>query len=562
MKYLTQLNFINKIGIFLGLALIASLTSWGVLYFLPSLLVWNSISNADSLLLFDIANDLWNGKSLYGWNFPRASYIFPDLLIAFLPMMFGWSSSYTLMLVATVNFLLFILVVNKIVNSLNGGYQQSILSTALSLSAALFLFGVVLFPNSMPFIYWQLFASGAHFLTVIFIALIFSMVPSIHSIKLEKNKLIWVVILVFLVSLSNSMSVLLIGSWLTARMGWRFADRFFRFKSDSILSSVEIYIALALIAGTVLGAVIPRQSIAESFFSLKNFAVGIQGFVSWVLSDIANALLVVSLLLLTISWPIFNVILLRSEKNFSPHAYRERDAFFRNPYLLPSLSIFVFAPILYQGEGSLRYFAFPGLIALMSISVFLVFSFSRLIKFSKFGVGLLFAASISFLIISLWPRLPFVFEKKRTTTTHQMHLGQYYSGDAQDAVDCIEKASSLFSLSDGLATYWNARPIRVASNFKYFLAQVPPWNPSSGYFLWGNNGMDFIYADIFKKKLRNYNYIVASKAEVDAEIWGPVFNAASNKVECDDYLIFIFSDNNILQNYLFPKGRPNNINGR
>ena len=509
-----------------------------------------------------MANDLWNGKSLFGWNFPRAPYIFPDLLIALLPMMFGWSSSYTLLLVATINYLLLILVVHKIVNSLNGAYQQSILSTALSLSAALFLFGVVLFPKSMQLIYWQLFASGAHFLTVIFIALIFSMVPSINSTQLKNNKLIWVVFLVFLVSLSNSISVLLIGSWLTARVGWRLTDRFFRFKSESILSSVEICIALALIAGTLLGAVIPRQSIADSFFSLQNFAIGIQGFFSWILSDIANILLVVSLLLLTFVWPIFNVLLLRSGKRIILDAYQERDAFFRNPYLLPSLSIFVFAPLLYQGEGSLRYLAFPGLIALMSISVFLVYAFSHLIRFSKLGAGLLFAVLISFLVIALWPRQPFVFEKKLTTTTHQMRMGQYYPGDAQDAVDCINIASSLFSLRDGLATYWNARPIRVASNFKYFLAQVPPWSPPDGYFLWGNNGMDFIYSNISEKKLRNYNYIVASKAEVDADIWGPIFNAVSNKVECDDYVIFIFSDNDSLQKYLFPNGRPHSINGR
>ena len=536
--------------------------SWGVLYIIPPVLAWNSISNADSLVLLDVANDIWTGKSLYGWNFPRAPYIFPDLLIATLVMSFGWSSSYTLLLIATTNYLLFIFVAQRIVNSIYGTQYQSILSTALSISAALIFFGIMLFPIAIHFIYWQLFASGAHFLSAIIIALIFSEVSSNRSIKLNQSTLLWIIVLVFLVSVSNSISILLIGSWLFARVGWGCVVRFSGSRSDILPTKVEIYIALSLMSGTFIGSSIPRQSIADSFLSLQNFIVGIEGFCAWLMSSFENALLVVALLFLVIAWSYISTLPTKAGVITLPSDLKKRGAFFQSPYLLPSLSIFVVAPFLYQGESSLRYFAFPGFIALICISVFFSRAFSCLSNISKFGFGLVFVTGILACAIGSGRKGAYFLGENLTTTTHQMHDGMFYPSDAQFAIQCIQKASALYPLQDGLATYWNARPIRVASHFKYYLAQVSSWNPPAGYFLWGNNGMDFLYSDISSRELRKYNYIVASNMEIDSGVWGNTLDHASNQVTCEGFSIFIFSSQNTLDDYLFPGGKPNYIDGR
>ena len=85
---------------FLKLVMLAAAISWGVFHFFPP--VWRMANNADSLILLDIANDIWSGKSLYGWNFPRVLYIFPDLLIALIVMAPGWYQDATLLTIATI----------------------------------------------------------------------------------------------------------------------------------------------------------------------------------------------------------------------------------------------------------------------------------------------------------------------------------------------------------------------------------------------------------------------------------------------------------------------------
>jgi len=131
-----------------------------------------------------------------------------------------------------------------------------------------------------------------------------------------------------------------------------------------------------------------------------------------------------------------------------------------------------------------------------------------------------------------------------------------YESNSSKGYKCIKKGALQYPLEDGIASYWNARPIKFYSNFEYYLAQVRPWNPSEGYFFWGNNWISFLYKDASIKQPRKYNYILATNSEVSSGIWGDIINFSKNKVSCEGNTLFYFDDSSLLWNFLFKGGAP------
>jgi hypothetical protein len=124
------------------------------------------------------------------------------------------------------------------------------------------------------------------------------------------------------------------------------------------------------------------------------------------------------------------------------------------------------------------------------------------------------------------------------------------------AIACLNQAKAQFPLEDGVATYWNARPTRFASNFTQFFAQINPWRPRSGYMVWGNNAIDFVYRDTAQTIPRQYNHLLATKHELASRLWGSLPAQATGVMECPMHTIFYFDQPDILWNYVFPLDVP------
>lgn len=545
--------------IFLKLIFLSALISWTVFHLFPP--VWSMANNADSLILLDIANDIWSGKSLYGWNFPRVLYIFPDLLIALIVMAPGWYQDATLLTIATINYSLLTLLVHRLLTQLNLDSTPSIPVTAILIAISLAIFAG-LFPFSMSNIFWQIFASGAHFLSVMLVVFLFSVISRNRSEPVRASTGIWISLLVFLAALSNTMSALLIGVMMLTRWFCGQVDTLYQKQRIVLVRLFEVWVGLAVVGGVVLGAQIPRQSMANSFFSSSRFQYSIDVFVQWLSTTWIHFVFLAVLLVLTLYWAILSTPLPRTTVFSLPKSIRQWVLVARSPYLFPALAIFVAAPLFYQEiTRSLRYYAFPSLLALMVISLGTWFIFQAYVK-SKVPqvlVGIT-AAILLFTLITFNPDKTYVSDDalpepwtKQVPLSKRLHPGK--------VIECLEKAEEKLGLKDGIAFYWSARPARFASDFDFYFAQVSPWNVRGGYDFWGANAMEFIYKDSSRKNYRNYNYILASDSDLSGKFWGSILSKASEKINCGNYHIFYYSDPGVLSRFLFPWGVPLTIDG-
>jgi len=548
-------------------------------------LVHSMASNADSLVLFDLAHDVLSGKVLRYWNLPRAPYLFPDTLIALWVMSIGWFGQYSIWAVATINYLLLVWVAHQCCKRSASLKQASLIQIALSLSVALILIGLC-FPFAMVNIYWQLFASGAHFVTVIMALAILLLLQSWY----ERPRIVLLLLifaLVFLEALSDSMATLLLMIWVANQCLWRYMMP----KSIAIptgdwvgkKSGMDLWLTvLAMVLGTLLGAQLPRQSLLESFFSLDKFIGAATLFGQWVIASPRHILFLLFMVLG--SW-MYAIV-------FEPDGPSDRDTFptkvnanthrnlnrnglicsLRSFALWPSLGIMVITPLFYQELGSLRYLAFPALLFWMLVAAFLMRLFQA-IRHIRFVVQLAIAiGALGFFgAVTNWDLRHELIGAAQVTSGRDA-VGLSVGADASGALTCVTQAAKQYPLEDGVATYWNARPTRFASHFQYYLAQINPWRPRAGYFLWGNNGIDFVYrkantnaiananananaaANIDSNTYRRYNFVLATKPELAARLWGSLPLQASQTIECNAHTIFYFENPAILWQYLFPLG--------
>ena len=508
------------------------------LFFYCFPLVFRMASNADSLVMLDFARDILIGQSIAHWNLPRAPYLFPDALIAWLMMAIGWSNVYTFKVIAVINLGILVWICTIVLRSAKG--LQAISYLQVGLLGGLALVNIaIFFPVAMANLYWQIFASGAHFLMALVVLGIFQLSARWRSAGYSPAILSLLFFLSFAQAVSDSLCAPLLLTWIVAQLIWRFPQRCRPFAD-------VLAVFMGLVLGTLASFFIPRQSLLNSFFSFDKFIAAALSCWEWFISSPENYGFIVVLIVLVLVYP----FLLAGEW---PKTKADLFAWLQSDALLPSLSVVVTTPIFFQEVGSIRYLAFPGLISLLCLSLLYLRVwqlFSRSQTYRKVMYLLVFIALLSAMLV--WQ-----LGRERIGPHMKDHGGKDMIGLAvgsqtELAVACLDQAKARLNLQDGVATYWNARPTRFASNFDYFFAQINPWRPRSGYMMWGNNGIDFIYRDSEKKTPRQYNFLLATKHELGTRLWGSLPAQASNTIECPMHSIFYFDNPDILWDYLFP----------
>lgn len=506
---------------------------------------WDMVVNADSLVLIDFARDILSGKSIAAWNLPRAPYLFPDTVIALLVMFFGWSNDWTFLIISIINYSLLTLLAHWIFKQAGGISMLTPLWGSAVVVAISLLILCAVFPFSAGTLFWQIFASGAHFLTAIVVVWILELLrPSSGSSRRTSSRVVWLAALLTLAeAVSDSMSALLVFIWWgtvtldNAHRGFRGALRY-------------LLLPCMVVLGTALSFLIPRQSLTESFFSVDRFVVGIRLFFQWVQGAPSHFVFIGVLILATVAFP----LLLQGRLPRGRDGWRA--SLFSNN-VLPSLGLICATPFFYQDVGSLRYLAFPGLIAILSLSLLLQRALSFFLRRKRPHLIILLVAFG--LAAALYLRIA-QNTRALAAQAHTLELAAVIDGprpasNAMQGLGCIEQAARNYPLEDGVATYWNARPIYFRSNFERFLAQVSPWHPRSGYLYWGNNGLDAVLREGDDKKPRRYNYILATNDELALAMWGSLPARTTAQERCALHTVLFFKEG-LLENYLFPFGPP------
>lgn len=549
-----KLPHLDSLLTYFNLFLFSVAFSSAVFFLFPP--VWNAVNNADSLVLFEIANDWWLGKSLYGWNFPRVPYVFPDLLIAFVLMSPQWLNEITLVTVAAINFSLLSLVSHRLIQSVCYAKPPSVLATAVLLALSL---GIVAagFPFAMSHIYWQIFSSGAHYLSVIVVAYIYILTPANRLSSLSTARCFWILLLVFLVTLSNLMAGFLLGALFFSRWAGGVLAALTSSVRLHLLRPFEVMVLLSIVAGAWAGGQIPKQSISDSFFARNLYLISLDNYSQWLTSSWLNVLFLIVLICLSLCWTLMSSSNLRASLMESPKHYANWLMFICNPFLLPVIGIFIATPFLFGEIANLRYYAFPSLLALLALSSIL-WKVHQWIQ-NKKGLWISHALScgLGFLLISICLTNTDTTFAAAELPMHKIGLSQGIK--ANQAVACVNTAMQQHKLLDGLSSYWLARPVRFASQFKYYLAET---NPHGEYFLWGNNGMDLLYSNPERTQYRQYNYLLATNTELSKNHWGTVLGKASHRIDCDQHTLFVYADTSTLTQFLFPWGMPQSISGK
>jgi hypothetical protein len=523
------MNFLHNFLKFLIVYLIGLIVTFVAFNLYPN--IYANATNADSLTLFDFSHDVLNLNNISNWNLPRAPFLFPDGLVALFSSLTGLSSTSKIILVGSVNVFLLFTISYLIIKSAGDLKKISIFNCIAVISFS-FIFIVSIFPISLGNIFWQIFGSGTHFGVTIFSLLIIFLLQDSHliAIKNSKLRLFFIGIIIIAISASNSMALAILFLWVFSTM-----LNYKNFENPVIVRILLVFITC--ITGLLLSQSIPKQPMA-GFFTIDKFINSISQFLNFLFNNPSTFFFIIFLLVTNIIFP----FLLRN-KSIKELSFEDiLDKYFA--YLIPSLGIIFISPLFYEGPGSLRYLIFPSYISMISISLIYI----RVISIGGFrfdNINFIFTVTL-LITISI-----FLKDFIKKIPAENFNSFSSYS--------CVINASKQLDIKDGIATYWNVRPIRFLSEFKLYLAQVQPWDPKGGFFFWGNNLNDFVYKDYKKDILRNYNYIYASNDEINSKSWGSILSKSENIYECANGKIYFYNDASILFKFLFPNGPPNQL---
>ena len=485
-------------------------------------------SNADGLTILDFSRDLIRGEPLGAWNLPRAPFLFPDALIASLIMLMGWTNSFSILAIASINYSLLIITSYFVLQNAFGLNRISFASMGLVVTLSLFAITTV-FPVSIYNVYYQIFDSGSHFGVVIVIALMLSLNKLIPKGVTTLSKAIFLSFFSVATVASDAMAFLLLMIWIIAEL---FSAAWTRPKDRIDL----IVVFISAFIGVVLMSIIPRQSLKDSFFSIDLIDRAFHNYYEWFSGAFSNMAFIISLVIAAVAFPYL------MQGRWPKSSVNKEQRYVGNSFALQSLGLVVISPMLFDNVGSLRYLIFPAFVLILCL-VLIYFRLVGMVK-NKHLQGSIFI----FWAILLCSSFLVVYDKFKTESAYELNASKNYQ--------CIKGATLKYPLQDGIASYWNARPIKFYSDFEYYLAQVSPWRPSDGYFFWGNNWLEFLYKDTSTKSLRKYNYIFATNEEIQSGIWGDVINKTKNKITCGPNTIFYFDDTNTLWDFLFSRGAP------
>lgn len=513
----------------LGMFAVAIIFSFGVLRTHPQ--VYYLASSADGLALIDLTKDLLSGISFSAWNLPRAPSFFPDQLITLIALLVSKHIPTIILIISTIHYCLLCIIFWLILSADPKIHKVNLFGVSLVLTG--FLIAILtLLPDSLETIFYQLFTIGTHLGSAL-LSLFLIFFLSSKNIKGQSfSANILILILAILGSASNSMFTLLLLIWL--------AKEIIRFSiSRAIIHACKVQnliLVLGLAIGVLINLTLPRQSLKESFLTTPLWAGRASQFADHLISTPSALALFILLITSAIICPFWE-----KQKPFILKHYRVNlKILIANDFALPSLGLIIITPLLYQEWNSLRYLIFPTLFLLLCICKKW---FTHLNGDSD--KNYLFLKSLIYILIATLGCL--FFFSKQEPKENQLVI--------DDGLRCIQNANKEIALEDGVASYWQARPIRFASNFEYFLAQVKPDFPQMGFFYWGSNGMQFVYSDKQQTRLRNYNYILATQTEIKQDKWGSILSQANRTFSCDKTAVFYFTDPALVWNFLFTKNQ-------
>jgi hypothetical protein len=525
------------------LALIVFLYAFVSLVFYVFPMVFRMASNADSLVMLDFARDALIGQSIAHWNLPRAPYLFPDALIGMVVMALGWSNAFTLKLIAVINYLLLLWICTAVMRTAKGLERIAYWQVGVLISVAFFSIALV-FPVAAANVYWQMFASGAHFLMAIVVMGVLHLSRRWRQEAYPQWMLWAIFLLCFAEAVSDSIAALLLFIWIGAQLLWRLPHQL-KPRADLLL------VGAGLVLGTLASLLIPRQSMLNSFFSVDKFIASAFTCWEWLISSPVNYAYVLLLLALIAAYPFLLQGSWPRSKKSALLIGLQSDV------LLPSLGVMAATPFVFQEVGSIRYLAFPALISLISLGLLyhrIGHGLAKRSQVQRLLIGFCFALVL--MLVSAWQWSRDQIGPQMQDNPGKDMIGLAVGAQTELAIACLNQAKAQFPLEDGVATYWNARPTRFASNFTQFFAQINPWRPRSGYMVWGNNAIDFVYRDSEQTIPRQYNHLLATKHELASRLWGSLPAQATGVMECPMHTIFYFDRPDILWNYVFPLDVP------
>lgn len=480
-------------------------------------------SSADALSLIDLVRDLVQGASMHSWNLPRAPSFFPDQLFALFALALTEHLPAIIIFISVLNYCCLCIVLWLVLKNIQSNQESGLLQISLIVSAVIMSI-VTLLPDTLGTIFYQLFTLGTHLgsalLTLVVVYLLQERPKKLH----HGYALSLLFVLGVLGSLSNSLFTLLLLVWLGK-------ETLCKGPRQLISQAQYLVLLLSMVVGTLLNWALPRQSLKESFFAPHLWLHNLSDFAHHLLTTPSALIFYCLLIGAALVWPFWE-----KGKTFSPSGAFKMVL--SNDLSPLALSLIAITPVLYQEWNSLRYLMFPSLVLMLSLSAKYLFyqaNLSQTRQTRKLLPLYIFIAIVGGL---------FFLPKPEPDQTSEV---------INDGLRCIRAAQKNAPLSDGIASYWNARPIRFASNFKYFLAQVKPDFPQMGFFFWGNNGSNFVYTDHYQSTLRNYNYIVATQKELEQGKWGPITTQATTVFPCEKTTVLYYADVSILWNFLFTK---------
>jgi hypothetical protein len=487
--------------------------------------------NADWLFMFDFLRNILHGQTLSGWNFPHAPGFFPDVISESFVLLLGWSNTLSLLTIAAINYSILIICFYFIIKSARSLEEVSFKGIIFTITLLIMIVAYI-FPLSMLTIYFQIFCPATPHLMVAILVLFMLVINKLvfnHIINLWKA--IFLFLLTFLTIVSDITALFLLLIWLSSEMFYTiFINTSLRRKADIII------ILIASVIASVVNTIVPRQSLEEDFFSKSVFLHSSHLYFHWLFSSYYNVLLICTFIVASLAFP----FLLRGEwPNFRRSRWRENSDL---SLALPSLGVLIVFPCFFETAASLRYLSFPAIILILCLAL-IYYRFMLEIKNKQIKHGILIAWCILTTCF-----LFSIYYKSKVKPEYELNAAKIYR--------CISNAAQIYPLQDGIATYWNARPVKFYSHFKYYLAQVPGWQPSAGYYFWLSNWYDFLYKNVSLKIPRKYNYILATTNEVTSGLWGNITKKANGTFTQNGYTIFYFKNDKILWDFLFFKGPP------
>ena len=503
------------------------------------------VYNADALYLPSLYADLSSGNSLSTWNLPPASYAFPDLLLYAAIKPFAPSLQGALVGYGMAQFLLFTLGVSCLAaQALPRSYGWARYSL-VALMGVLFL----LFNGRLAFYSQAIFISAHHFGVLLVMPFVLAILCKLVTDARPSRRLLLALgALSFLTSASDGLYLFQVTVPLVGSLGLLYLLR--QVSKRRALFLVAALSLPSLAGPLMIAAAASRNSTARSYiFRPQLFPLSLlqlfRDFLEIGRQKPVHTLLVIGFLLLcafvvarllqqvaakrsTVSSTISPTISPTVDPAVRPAVdptVRPVDALLASYGLLSFVISFamILGAGLYTNYHSFRYFL-PFLI----VPAFWAFPFVLKLPKRLDPAWLKWTVPLLALLVTL----PSLSKLGGVQATRQALIDPYYPAD----IACIDEQSARLGLRDGVAQYWQARPLSMLSQHGLNVVQV---NRDLSPYLWINNTAwyniqpEFVVVDLTQP--------VDHPSRLDEALLVERFGQPDTTFECEESRVLVYT---------------------